>query len=198
MFIDFQRFGRDLFLAGLNNSHSGNLSVRCGDRVVITRKGSMLGNLAEQDIIETGLNKNDEKTALASTEIGVHRSIYRGTPASAVVHAHPVHAIALSLIEDLIIPVDAEGAHFLPKIPVLAAIDPIGSKELEENLPPLLRDFRIVLVRGHGSFAVGHNLEEAYQWTTCLENVCRIICLNRTLPGTGRADAKIISTKEFE
>lgn len=196
MLTDFQCFGRELFLTGLNNSHSGNLSMRCGNRIVITRKGSMLGNLTVQDIIETGLDKNDEKTALASTEIGVHRSIYRGTTASAIVHAHPIHAIALSLIEDLIIPVDAEGAHFLPKVPVLDAINPIGSKELEKNLPPLLRDFRIVLVRGHGSFAVGQNLEEAYQWTTCLENVCRIICLSRILPGTGRVDAKTVSTKK--
>jgi L-fuculose-phosphate aldolase len=76
MLKDFQRFGRDLFLAGLNSSHSGNLSVRCGDRIVITRKGSMLGHLEEQDLIETGLEKNDGKITLASTEIGVHRSIY--------------------------------------------------------------------------------------------------------------------------
>ena len=57
MLKDFQRFGRDLFLAGLNSSHSGNLSVRRGDKIIITRRGSMLGNLAEQDIIETGLQK---------------------------------------------------------------------------------------------------------------------------------------------
>lgn len=181
MLKDFQRFGRDLFLAGLNSSHSGNLSVRCGDRIVITRKGSMLGHLEEQDLIETGLEKNDGKITLASTEIGVHRSIYRGTSALSIVHAHPIHAIALSLLEDQISPVDAEGAHFLNKIPVLAAINPIGSKELEEKLPPLLRECKIALVRGHGSFAVGQSLEEAYQWTSSLENACRIIYLTRTL-----------------
>ena len=135
MFKDFQRFGRDLFLAGLNNSHSGNLSVRRGDKILITRRGSMLGNLAEQDIIETGLYKNDEKSSLASTEIGVHRSIYMGTPALAIVHAHPVHAIALSCL-DQIIPIDAEGAYLLKRIPVLEAVNPIGSKELEGNSLP--------------------------------------------------------------
>ncbi len=185
MFKDFQRFGRDLFLAGLNSSHSGNLSVRCGDRIIITRRGSMLGNLAEQDIIETGLQKNDGKSDLASTEIGVHRSIYMGTSALAIVHAHPVHAVALSLLEDQIIPVDAEGAYLLKRIPVLAAVNPIGSKELEENLPPLLREYKIALVRGHGSFAAGQNLEEAYQLTSSLENACRIIYLSRTLRGMG-------------
>jgi L-fuculose-phosphate aldolase len=194
MLKDFQRFGRDLFLAGLNSSHSGNLSVRRGDKIIITRRGSMLGNLAEQDIIETGLQKNDGESGLASTEIGVHRSIYTGTSALAIVHAHPVHAVALSLLEDQIIPVDAEGAYLLKRIPVLAAANPIGSKELEENLPPLLKEYKIALVRGHGSFAAGQKLEEAYQWTSSLENACRIIYLNRTLQGMGGPAAKTGAT----
>lgn len=181
MLKDFQRVGRELFLAGLNNSHSGNLSLRWGDRIVITRKGSMLGCLEERDLIETALVGNDGNTVLASTEIGVHRAIFKGTDALAVVHAHPVHAISLSLLEDEIIPVDFEGAYLLDKIPVLDAKCAIGSPEVEEKLPALLRDHKIAMVRGHGSFASGHTLEEAYHWTSCLENVCRIIYITRTL-----------------
>ncbi len=183
MFKDFQRFGRDLFLTGLNNSHSGNLSVRHGDRIVITRRGAMLGHLEENDLIETGLKENDGNIILASTEIGVHRAIYNGTSAQAVVHAHPVHAIALSLLEDEIIPIDSEGDYLLHKIPVVSAEHTIGSKELEEKLPGMLKEYKIVMVRNHGSFAVGQMLEEAYQWTSSLENVCRIIYLTRTLKG---------------
>lgn len=183
MLTDFKKFGRDLFLGGLNSSHSGNLSVRYGDRIVITRRGSMLGHLEERDLIETGLLKNDSNIILASTEIGVHRAIYKGTSALAIVHAHPVHAIALSLLEDQIIPVDSEGAYLLHKIPVIGAEHTIGSKELENSLPGLLSEYKIVMVRGHGSFAVGQMLEEAYQWTSSLEQVCRIIYLTRTLQG---------------
>lgn len=183
MLADFKKIGRDLFLSGLNSSHSGNLSVRYGDRIVITRRGSMLGHLEERDLIETGLAKNDSKIILASTEIGVHRAIYKGTSALAVVHAHPVHAIALSLLEDQIIPVDSEGAYLLHKIPVVGAEHTIGSKELEKSLPALLSEYKIVMVRGHGSFAVGQMIEEAYQWTSSLEHVCRIIYLTRNLRG---------------
>ncbi len=181
MLNDFQLVGRDLCLTGLNNSHSGNLSVRQGDRIIITRTGSMLGYLEERDLIETELMINDANTKLASTEIGVHRAIYMDTSALAVVHAHPVHAISLSLMEDEIIPVDAEGAYLLDKIPVLCAKCTIGSAEVEEKLPALLREHKIAMVRGHGSFAAGRTLEEAYHWTSCLENVCRIIYLTRTL-----------------
>ncbi|OPY58414.1 MAG: L-fuculose phosphate aldolase [Pelotomaculum sp. PtaU1.Bin035] len=177
----FQEVGRDLFLTGLNNSHSGNLSVRKGDRVVITRRGAMLGRLEGKDLINISLEKKDSNISLASRESGVHRAIYKETSALAIVHAHPVHAIALSFLEDEIIPIDAEGAYLLHKIPVLSVGQPIGSRELEKKLPGLLKENRIVVVRGHGSFAAGQVLEEALQWTSSLENVCRIIYLTRTL-----------------
>lgn len=183
MIRDFQRIGRDLFQAGINSSHSGNLSVRLGDRLVITRRGSMLGHLEPQDLIETGLDKNDSHITLASTEIGVHRAIYKGTAALAIVHAHPVYATALSLIEDEIIPIDSEGQYLLHKIPVLGAEHTVGSQEVAAKLPEYLKEYKIVMVRGHGSFAVGQLLEEAYQWTSSLENICKIIYLTRTLEG---------------
>ena len=43
---------------------------------------------------------------LASTEINVHRAIYLGTAAQAIVHAHPPYAIARSLMCDEIVPID--------------------------------------------------------------------------------------------
>lgn len=183
MYSEFSQIGRDLFLQGLNSSHSGNMSVRLGDRLVITRRGSMLGNLKESDLIETGLSKNDSHITLASTEIGVHRAIYQNTPALAIVHAHPVYATALSLIEDEIIPIDSEGQYMLHKIPVLAFEHTVGSAEVARVLPEYLKEYKIVMIRGHGSFAVGQLMEEAYQWTSSLENICKIIYLARTLQG---------------
>lgn len=183
MLKDFQLVGRDLFAAHLNNSHSGNLSARKGSSIVITRRGSMLGHLEEEDLIFTGLENDDQNTPLASTEIGVHRAVYRGTPALAVVHAHPPHAVALSLLLDQIIPVDAEGLYLLGKIPVLSPKETIASRELEGILPGVLREYKVAVVRGHGSFAAGQTLEEAYKWTTSLEHSCRILCITTYLGG---------------
>ena len=54
-----QSVGRDLFARGLVSSHSGNLSIRFGERIIIIRRISQLGCLEENDLIETGISKND-------------------------------------------------------------------------------------------------------------------------------------------
>jgi L-fuculose-phosphate aldolase len=138
----FQAIGRDLFVAGVISSHGGNLSVRMGDRILITRRGSMLARLEERDIIETGLEENDANVMLASTEINVHRAIYQGTAAQAIVHAHPPYAIARSLLCDEIVPIDSEGSYLLHKVPVVHTELTAGSKEVAADRSELLEDGR--------------------------------------------------------
>ena len=179
----FARIGRDLFVAGLISSHGGNMSVRQGDRILITRRGSMLAQLEERDVIETGLDENDANVTLTSTEIGVHRAIYQATSALAVVHTHPPYAIAQSLVKDEIVPVDSEGSYLLHKVPVVQTVLTAGSKEVAEVLPRWLKEYDIVLLRGHGPFAIGHLLEEAYQLTSVLEMTCRILTIAEGMGG---------------
>lgn len=172
---EFAKTGSALFSAGLNNSHSGNLSVRLGDKLVITRRGCMLACIASQDLIPVGLDEDDSGVALASTEVNVHRSIYRSTSALSVVHTHPRSATALSLSGRDIIPVDVEGRYYFKRVPVLEVKQAIGSEELESELPGLLKDFPIVMIKGHGAFAVGGSLEEGLQISHSLEWSCDII-----------------------
>lgn len=178
---EMARIGREIFLEGMTSSHGGNLSIRVGDRILITRRGSSLANLKERDIVETGLERDDYGIALASSEIGVHRSIYLNTAAQAIVHCHPPYAVALSLALDEIVPIDSEGSYLLHRVPVIATEHTVGSVEVEKLLPPVLKDYKIALLRGHGSFAIGHLLEEAYQWTSSLEASAKIFYLSRTL-----------------
>lgn len=180
---EFERIGRALFISGLNNSHSGNMSIRVGNRIFITRRGSMLGFLQEQDIIETGLDENDSNIALASSETGVHRAIYKGTPSLAIIHSHPLTAVALSLLMDEIIPIDVEGSYIIHKVPVLNFEYGSASKEMEKELPKALAHYKIVLVHGHGAFAVGNFLEDALHYTHSLENIAKIIYIVKVMGG---------------
>ena len=177
----FQSVGRDLFTNGLVSSSSGNLSIRLGERLIITRRGCNLGCLQEHDLIETGISKNDRSTPLASVELPVHRAIYQQTPASAIVHAHPPHAIALSLTETEIAPSDTEGLSMVGQIPVLGWHMEVKPGKLANIIGQALKQRKIVMVHGHGSFAIGQLLEEAHSCTTALEESCCVICLLRSL-----------------
>lgn len=98
----------------------------------------------------------------ASTELIVHRAIYQYTSALAIIHAHPRIAITLSLSQDEIIPIDNEGSYLLRKIPVVSVELASGSKEMAEKVSEALREYKIIMQRGHGCFAIGQTLEEAY------------------------------------
>ncbi len=177
----FQTIGHDLFAQGLVSSFSGNLSIRLGERMIITRRGSRLGCLQEHDLIETGISKNDRNTPLASTELAVHRAIYQQTPALAIVHAHPPHAIALSLTETEIVPSDTEGLSIVGRVPVVGWHMKVRSGGLADVIAQALKQCRIVVVHGHGSFAIGQLLEEPHNCMTTLEESCRVIFLLKSL-----------------
>lgn len=176
----FKQIGNALFISGLNHSHSGNISLKTGDKIYITRRGVMKGFLRKEDIIHTGI-KNTWNDYLDSTEINVHRAIYRMTSSKAIVHCHPPIAIALSLIRNEIIPIDVEGLIAMPKIPVLKCLKATASKELEQNLPPLLKKHQSVLIKGHGLFAVGQSLEEAFHYATLTEHIAKILYYTKIL-----------------
>jgi L-fuculose-phosphate aldolase len=173
----FQTVGRDLFTRGLVSSNSGNLSIRIGDRIFITRRGCLLGALQENDLIETGVVKNSRSTPMASIELPVHRAIYRETQALAIVHAHPPHAIALSLKKKEIVPTGDEGISIMDRVPVVGWDMEVKPGGLADVIASALKEHKVIMARGHGSFAIGQLLEDAYNLTTALEQVCQIMCL---------------------
>lgn len=177
----FRDIGRDLYAGGLISSHGGNLSIRMGDRVVIKRRGAMLGNLKPNDLVETGLEKNDSGVALASTELLAHRTIYQETPALAICHCHPRTAIALSLSRDELVPIDNEASYQLKKVPVVTEEFPSGTPEMARKVAEVLKNYKIIMLRGHGSFATGQTLDEAFQWTSTLEEACQIMLAAKQL-----------------
>ena len=99
------------------------------------------------------------------------------SPHAAIVHAHPQAAIAASLVMDRIIPEDSEGVMFCPEIPVVGGAP--GSQEVADNVAAALARGKLVIARGHGTFAAGKNLDEAYQLTSLAEHSCRVIALKR-------------------
>jgi L-fuculose-phosphate aldolase len=176
MHEEFARIGRDLWTSGAVSSHGGNMSVRDGGRLLITRTGSMLGRLEDGDVIETALTDcGDPRDAYCSVELVVHRAIYAATDARAIVHAHTVDTIVRSFLVECIVPVDSESLARLIDVPVVSARETIGSPDAAAVLAEALRDRRVAVLRSHGPFAVGESLEAAFQAVSCLEASCRIL-----------------------
>lgn len=176
LFASFRETGRDLFLTGAISSHGGNLSVRIGDRILITRSGSMLGRLTHADIVETGIDACSEDEG-CSRELVVHRAIYHSTDARAIVHAHTVHTIHRSLISDVIVALDSESKAILGDVPVVAAEQAIASPEAAVVLSAALREKKVAVLRTHGPFAKGATLEQAFYHVSCLEASAKILDL---------------------
>ena len=178
MIQDMILFGKILYEQGLNHSHSGNISIRDKNEILIKRHGAMLGYLTKKDIVRINLN-NDKKDKLASLEAKVHRAIYLKNPkVKAIAHGHTIYATVLSLHYKIIKPIDSECQFYLPQIPVLSCNETIGSDEVAKKIPNLISKYKCAIVKGHGAFAAGETLEQASMYLSVIESASKILYLN--------------------
>ncbi len=174
MWREMARIGSKLVNHGLVESNFGNISVRKGNNLLITRTGCCLDEISEETVVEVPIDRNSLLDKLASSETAVHRQIYRNTDAGAIVHAHCPYSVTLSLLQEHgnISPIDSEGVLFLGDVPIVKG--KIGSEELAESASSTLLNHHGIIVYSHGTIAIGKNLDEAYIFTTQIEHSCKI------------------------
>lgn len=174
MWQDMARFGKKLVEKGLVESQFGNISIRKGDKMLITKSGVPLDEINEKSIVEIDIDKPTSVDNIASSETIVHRTIYKNTTVLAIIHAHPLFAVIESkLVEkETIVPINIEGEYFLHEVPVVKGAT--GSPGLANNTAQALNGHKGVIVFGHGTFAVGKTLEEAYFITSLIEQSCKM------------------------
>ncbi|MDD1678529.1 MAG: aldolase [Methanomicrobiales archaeon] len=166
-----ERIGRRLHKEGLASGNFGNLSVRDEAGFYIKRRNAYLDMPGALVFVP----QNGPVPVDASRESIVHREIYQNTSAKAIVHAHPSYAIALSYFCDEITPYDYEGEMLCPRVRVVEGAS--GTRDLARTVASALRSSPVVIVRGHGTFAIGATLDEAYVITSTVEHACRILFL---------------------
>lgn len=165
--------GRRLLQEGLIRANFGNMSLRGGGGFFIKRRGAFMD--AAWDPVFVPFDGPVPESA--STEYPVHREVYKHSTFDAIVHAHPPHAIALSLTEAELLPVDSEGRLLAPSVPVVEG-EP-GSMELARSVARGLSSSPVVIARGHGTFAAGSDLLQAYILTSVVEHSSQILLLLR-------------------
>ncbi|MCX6677747.1 MAG: aldolase [Methanothrix sp.] len=179
---DIASFGKKLVISGLTSSRFGNISLLRGDKISITCTGSMLDELDEVQVVEVDLSRSCDQDKVASSETCVHRAIYRSTTNKAVIHTHSPYAVALSILERKAVePLDGEGMIFLGAMPIVEGH--FGTDELAKAVSFALQNHKACIARGHGVFAAGNNLLDAYSAACMAEHSAQVRYLVKAYPG---------------
>jgi len=192
---------RALEKLNVNQGTSGNLSVRCGDDMLITPSAVPYDLLSPRMIAKMPLR--GEYGAWTgpfppSSEWRIHLDILRArADVGAVIHSHALHATALSLLHKPIPAVHYMIAAFGGPTIRCTGYAPFGTKELSDLVVAGLRDRHGVLLGQHGMVVTGGDLGQAMWRAVELETLAKMYLLALTV-GRPRvlSDAEIMRTVE--
>jgi len=188
--------GRHLLETGLTVGTYGNISVRAGDRMVITPTGADRGKLTAADIPIVDIATGEWTGPKPSGERALHLAIYRTRPeAGAVLHAHSPNACTVAAAQREL-PVITPDLERLAGPSVRVAPHAItGTKKLERVALAALEGRRAALLANHGAVCMGTNLDEAILCLESLERGCRAFINSefaRTAAHAGPVDPRAI------
>src|SRR5438270_9669693 len=171
--------GRRLHARQLINGGEGNLSCRLGPRrLLCTPAGVNKGFLSEDQLVVTDLEGESlHELRRPSSELLLHLACYEERDECvAVVHAHPPHAVALTLAREELVPCMPEAVTALGEVPTAHYATP-GTERVAEAVRPHLRRADCVLMERHGALAMGFGhraLFDACDKMEMLEGVARV------------------------
>lgn len=174
--------GRNMLAAA-----DGNISYRVNQReILITPSGIAKGFMKPEEMAVITID-NQILKGQPSTERLMHLEIYRRCPkARAVVHAHPVTAIAWSIAKPQLqkIPSDCLSEVILAcgDIPFVDYARP-GTQDMGTVLAPYLPQHRALILRRHGAVTWGEDLDEAYRGMERIEHSAQILATAERLGG---------------
>ncbi len=162
--------------SGINQGKSGNVSVRCGDGLLVTPSGLDYEAMQPDDIV--AMDMDGRWTARAglrpSSEWRIHRDILRVRPdLGAVVHAHPIFSTAIGIMRREIPPI-----HYMIALAGgsdirVAPYATFGTAELSALALTALEDRRACLLAHHGLVACGRDLAAALGLAVEVEALAR-------------------------
>ncbi len=174
---------RSMNAGGLNQGMSGNISVRCGTRMLITPTATPYDEMTAVDVASMTLGDTAggwTGPKRPSSEWRMHRDILSGRPEfGAVVHAHPISCTALTMMRRGIPACHYMVATFGGEDVRCAGYATFGTAELSAKVLLALQDRSACLIANHGMIACGRDLSQAMWRATELEALARqyITCL---------------------
>jgi L-fuculose-phosphate aldolase len=155
--------------AGLVAGSDGNLSLRRGERMLITPRGGRLAALDPDACVEVALGDGAAPAgSRPSSETPLHRAVYAATGARAIVHTHSHFATVLSTLVDELPPIHY-AIHAFGGTVRVARYETFGTAALADAVTEALRDRTGALLANHGAIVCGRDLEHAVGLAVTLE-----------------------------
>lgn len=173
---------RSLFQRGYSFGTAGNLSVRVGERLLVSPTNSSFEDLSEMDLSVVSLSGERLNSAVPSKEVHLHLAVYQIRPEmNAVVHLHSTYATAISCLKDAD-PADALPVYtpyFAMRIPCLPVVPyyPPGDPALAPAVREAARRSPAMLLKNHGPITAGKTMREASALSEELEEQSRLYFL---------------------
>ena len=185
------RCGKLLFERRLISGWGGNLSCRTGkNRFLITGQHAPLGFLSSKDLVAIGsAGKPVRKNQRASSETPMHMAVYAGTDAQAIVHVHPPMVLAFSLAHESFAPLSYEEKYTIGDVPIISQDTPTVTRP--ERVVEELKYHPIVIIKGHGTVAIGRDFQEAFLFTDLLEEAVHCQFFRERLGGDPLPEIKV-------
>src|SRR5258705_1649660 len=163
------RWGKLLFERRLVSGWGGNLSRRLDKKCfMITGQHAPLGFLSPKDLVALDQNgKSINKSQRASSETPMHLAVYAGTDAQAIVHVHPPMVLAFSLTHESFAPLSYEEKYTIGEVPIIPQDTPTVTRP--QAVVEALKYHPVVIIKGHGTVAIGKDFQEAFLFTDLLE-----------------------------
>ena len=171
--------GRLMYQRGLCQLCGGNLSIRDPETglVAIKPSGGAYIHMKPEDIIVVDLDGNIvEGEKKPSIETQMHLGIYRARPEMrAVVHSHPVHAVAWSL-QHTVLPSVIVAQYLLRGAVAVAPFADAGSQALADGAVRAIgQDGCACILQAHGVIAASpDDVFHALEMNMVVEDACRI------------------------
>lgn len=191
------RFAKSIFDRGLTCGSSGNISMRLSDgTLLVTPTGSSMGFLDPAQISrlsEDGTLLSGDKP---TKEVALHTAFYdTRAQTGAVVHLHPTHSVALSMLPDIdpdnvLPPLTPYTIMRLGKVKLLPFFLP-GDPGMGEAVRGLAGKRSAVLLANHGPVVAGKTLDATVYAMEELEETAKLAILTRSLDVIGLSDAQV-------
>jgi ribulose-5-phosphate 4-epimerase/fuculose-1-phosphate aldolase len=166
--------------AGMSPGSSGNISVREGDRIIMSPTGCDLSRLDAERLSVLDFDGNLLDGPKPSKEYPFHRAFYRRDSSfRAVVHLHSRSATAYSCIDtpsasSAVPPVTPYFVMRVGQTPSIRYRDP-GDPAQADDIEALPFPFRAALLQNHGLVTAGVDLSDAVETAFELEQTCAVL-----------------------